>query len=187
MVAYAALLVLLQRYSGQSDIVIGTQIAGREEVEFERLVGTFINTVALRTDVSGDPTFLDLLERASDTVTDAFEFRHVPLEEFVEIVNPQRDLSRNTLFSVNFVYQRSFIQNQTYGAFQLVDMPSRSAGPICDVNFFMVERPEGWRLSCEFNTDLYRPRDDRADARPARPAVLGRRDAIRRAASRTSR
>jgi aspartate racemase len=156
MVAYAALLVLLQRYSGQSDIVIGTQIAGREEVEFERLVGTFINTVALRTDVAGDPTFVDLLERASDTVSDAFEFRHVPLEELVEIVNPQRDLSRNALFSVNFVYQRSFIQNQTYGPFRLVDMPSRSAGPICDVNFFMVERPEGWRLSCEFNTDLYR-------------------------------
>ncbi len=156
MVAYAALLALLHRYSGQTDITIGTQFAGRDEVEFERLVGTFVNTVALRTDVGGDPTFRELLERARDTVTDAIELRYVPLEELIEIVNPKRDLSRNALFSINFVFQRSFIKNQTYGSFKLVDLPSRSAGPICDLNFFMVERPEGWRASCEFNTDLYR-------------------------------
>ncbi len=156
MVAYAALLALLHRYSGQTDITIGTQFAGRDEVEFERLVGTFVNTVALRTDVGGDPTFGDLLERARDTVTDAYELRFVPLEELIEIVSPKRDLSRNALFSINFVFQRSFIKNETYGSFRLIDLPSRSAGPICDLNFFMVERPEGWRTSCEFNTDLYR-------------------------------
>jgi amino acid adenylation domain-containing protein len=156
MAAYAALLALLHRYSGETDIVVGTQIAGREEVAFEQLVGTFINTVALRTDVSGDPSFRELLARASDTVADALDLRYVPLEELVEIVNPKRDLSRNALFSINFVFQRSFIQNATYGAFRLIDMPSRSAGPICDLNFFMVERPDGWRTSCEFNADLYR-------------------------------
>jgi aspartate racemase len=156
MTVYAVLLVLLHRYSGQTDIVVGTQIAGREEVEFEPLVGTFINTIALRTDVSGNPAFTELLERARDTVSDALELRHLPLEELVEIVNPKRDLSRNALFSVNFVYQRSFIENETYGTFKLIDLPSRSAGPICDLNFFMVERPDGWRVSCEFNTDLYR-------------------------------
>jgi amino acid adenylation domain-containing protein len=156
MVAYAALLALLHRYSGETDITIGTQFAGRDEVEFEHLVGTFVNTVSLRTDVGGDPTFSDLLERARDTVTDAYELRYVPLEELIEIVNPKRDLSRNALFSINLVFQRSFIKNETYGSFRLIDLPSRSAGPICDLNFFMVERPEGWRASCEFNTDLYR-------------------------------
>jgi len=156
MTAYATLLVLLYRYSGKIDISVGTQIAGREEVDFEPLVGTFINTVALRTDVSGDPTFVELLARARDTVTDALELRHIPLEELIEIVRPKRDLSRNVLFPVNFVYQRSFIQNETYGNFRLIDLPSRSAGPICDINFFMVERPDGWRTSVEFNTDLYR-------------------------------
>jgi amino acid adenylation domain-containing protein len=156
MVAYAALVALLHRYSGQTDITIGTQFAGRDEVEFERLVGTFVNTVALRTDVSGNPRFSELLERVQDTVTDAYELRYVPLEELIEIVNPKRDLSRNPLFSINFVFQRSFIKNETYGSFRLIDLPSRSAGPICDLNFFMVERPEGWRASCEFNADLYR-------------------------------
>lgn len=156
MTAYAALLVLLHRYSGQTDIAIGTQIAGREEVEYEPLVGTFINTIALRTDVSGDPRFDELLERARDTVTDAIELRDVSLEELVEIINPKRDLSRNALFAVNFVFQRSFIENASYGSFRLIDLPSKSAGPICDLNFFMVERPDGWRISCEFNADLYR-------------------------------
>lgn len=155
MVAYAALLALLRRYSGRDDITIGTQFAGRDEVEFEPLVGTFVNTVALRTDAGGDPTFEDLLERARDTVSDAYEQRYVPLEELIEIVNPKRDLSRNALFTVNFIFQRSFIKNETYGSFKLIDFPSRSAGSIYDLNFFMVERPEGWRASCEFNTDLY--------------------------------
>jgi amino acid adenylation domain-containing protein len=155
MVTYGALVALLHRYSGQTDITIGTQFAGRDEVEFEQLVGTFVNTVALRTNVGGDPRFSELLERVQDTVTDAYELRYVPLEELIEIVNPRRDLSRNPLFSINFVFQRSFIKNETYGSFRLIDLPSRSAGPICDLNFFMVERPEGWRASCEFNADLY--------------------------------
>ncbi|HTV73836.1 MAG TPA: condensation domain-containing protein, partial [Candidatus Acidoferrales bacterium] len=156
MTAYATLLALLHRTTGETDIALSTQIAGREDVAFEELVGAFINTVPLRTDVSGDPTFRELLVRARDTVSDAFELRSVPLEDLVEILNPKRDLSRNSLFPINFVLQRSFIDNKTYGSFRLVDLPSCSAGPICDLNFFMVERPEGWRASCEFNTDLYR-------------------------------
>ena len=145
MAAYASLLVLLHRYTGENDIVIGTQIAGREEIDFEHLVGTFINTVALRTDMSGDPTFRQLLSRACDTVTDALELRNVPLEELVEMLNPKRDLSRNGLFSVNFVYQRSFIQNETYGRFKLVDMPSRSAGP--DLRFELLHGRARRRLA----------------------------------------
>ena len=101
------------------------------------------------------PDLRRIAPRARDTVSDAFELRHVPLEQVIEIVNPKRDFSRNILFSVNFIFQRSFIKNETYGSFALVDMPSRSAGPIYDLNFFMVERPEGWRASCEYNSDLF--------------------------------
>jgi amino acid adenylation domain-containing protein len=155
MAAWAALLALLHRYSGEVDIALGTQVVGRDEVEFEDLVGPFINTIALRGNISDDPTFLELLARTRDSVTDAFELRHVPLERLVEIVNPKRDLSRNALFSVNFIFQRSFIKNDSYGAFDLIDLPSRSAGSLYDLNFFMVERPEGWRASCEYNTDLF--------------------------------
>ena len=155
MLALAALTVLLHRYSGEEDIAVGTQVAGRDEAELEALVGCFINTIALRTDVSGDPTFLELLERVRDVVTETFELRHFPLERLIEVVNPKRDLSRNALFSLNFIFQRSFIKNENFGPFKLIDLPSRSAGALYDLNFFMVERPEGWRVSCEYNTDLF--------------------------------
>lgn len=158
MTTYAALLVLLHRSTGETDIALSTQVAGRDDVQLESLVGTFVNTIALRTDLSGDPTFADLLERARDTVTDAFEVRHVPTEMLVEIVKPKRDLSRNPLFSVNFVFQRSFVANATYGGFRLIDLPSRSAGAMYDLCFFMVERPEGWRASCEYNRGLFETR-----------------------------
>ncbi|MBD5656983.1 MAG: amino acid adenylation domain-containing protein, partial [Candidatus Eremiobacteraeota bacterium] len=155
MTALASLFTLLHRYSGEDDITLATQVVGRDEVEWENVVGCFINTVALRADLSGDPTFAELLERTRDAVMDSFEVRHVPLERLVTLVNPQRDASRNALFSTNFIFQRSFIENERYGSFGLVDLPSRSAGALYDLNFFMVERPEGWRASCEYNTDLF--------------------------------
>jgi amino acid adenylation domain-containing protein len=155
MTTLAGLLTLLHRYSGETDIAIGTQVVGRDEVELEGIVGCFINTVALRGDLSGDPTFVELVERTRETVTDSFDLRHFPLERLIEVVNPKRDLSRNALFSVNFIFQRSFIQDTRYDHFMLVDMPSRSAGALYDLNFFMVERPDGWRLSCEYNSDLF--------------------------------
>ena len=157
MAALATLYTLLYRYSGETDIAIGTQTAGRDQVEVEDLVGLFINTLILRGDLAGDPSFATVLERTRDLVSDAFEHQRLPLERVIEIVAPRRDLSRNALFSVNFIFQRSFIENATYGAFDLVDMPSRSAGALYDLNFFMVERPEGWRISCEYNTDLFEP------------------------------
>ncbi len=155
MTAFAGLLVLLHRYSGEVDISVSTQVVGRDDVAFENLVGTFVNTLPLRADLSGNPAFVELLARSRDTVTEAMEFRHVPLEQIIEIVNPKRDFTKNNLFSVNFIFQRSFIHNDTYGSFALVDMPSRSAGPVYDLNFFMVERPEGWRLSCEYDCDVF--------------------------------
>jgi non-ribosomal peptide synthetase component F/thioesterase domain-containing protein/aryl carrier-like protein len=153
--AYASLVTLLHRHSGETDIALGTQVAGRDDVDLEPVVGTFVNTVVLRTDVGDDPAFLDLLRRARETVVDAFEVRHVPIDTVVELLRPKRDRSRNPLLSVNFVYQRSFVENAGYGSFSLVDLPSRSAGALYDLCFFMVERPEGWRISCEYNVDLF--------------------------------
>jgi amino acid adenylation domain-containing protein len=157
MTALAALFTLFHRYSGETDIVLGTQVVGRDDEELEGLVGCFINTIALRADLSGDPTFRSLLEQTRDMVSDTFDVRALPLQQLVEIANPARDPSRNALFSTNFIFQRSFIANETYGPFALIDLPSRSAGALYDLNVFMVERPEGWRVSCEFNTDLFAP------------------------------
>ena len=155
MLAYAALVTLLHRYTGATDIAMGTQVVGRDHVETENLIGLFINTVVLRADLTGEPSFAELLARARDIVAQALEHQAMPLEKVIEILSPKRHPGHDALFFVNFIYQRSFIENVDYGTFRLVDLPSWSAGALHDVNFFMVERPEGWRLSCEYNTDLF--------------------------------
>jgi thioesterase domain-containing protein len=156
MTALAALKVLLHRRTGQTDIAVGTQVAGRDLVELEGLVGPFINTLVLRDDLSGDPEFPALLLRVRDTVIDALSNADMPIHHVTALVKLRRDLSRHPLFSVNFIFQRSFITNADYGDYQLTDIPSLSPGAIYDLNFFMVERPDGWRVSCEFNADLFR-------------------------------
>jgi thioesterase domain-containing protein/acyl carrier protein len=153
--ALAAFKMLLRHCSGQSDIAVGTQVAGRNQVELENLVGVFINTLLLRSEVTGDLKFIDLLRRVDDTVTEAIANQETPFERLVELLRPKRDLSRNPLFGINFIYQRAFIKNRDFAGISLIDIPSRSPGAIYDLNFFMVERIEGWRWSCEYNTDLY--------------------------------
>lgn len=155
MTALACLVAMLHRYTGESDISVGTQVAGRDQVELEDMVGLFINTIVLRLDAAGDPTAAGLLERVRDTVRAALGHEAMPIEQLITLLKPERDLSRNALFSVNFIFQRSFITNASYGEYALVDIPSQSAGALYDLNFFMVERPEGWRTSCEYNTDLF--------------------------------
>jgi amino acid adenylation domain-containing protein len=155
MLAYAALVTLLHRYTGATDIAVGTQVAGRDQIETENLVGLFVNTLVLRADLTGEPSFAVLLDRARGVIADALEHEAMPLEKVIEVLTPKRHPGHNAVFSVNFIYQRSFIENADYGTFKLVDLPSWSAGAMHDLNFFMVERPEGWRLSCEYNAGLY--------------------------------
>jgi amino acid adenylation domain-containing protein len=155
MLMYAALVTLLHRYTGATDIAIGTQVAGRDQVETENLVGLFVNTLVLRLDTTGNPSFAALLGLARGVIAEALEHETMPLEKVIEGLTRKRYPGHNAVFSVNFIYQRSFIENTDYGTFRLIDLPSWSAGAMHDLNFFMVERPEGWRLSCEYNTSLY--------------------------------
>jgi amino acid adenylation domain-containing protein len=155
MTAVAALTTLLHRYTGATDIAIGTQVAGRSDVDVEHLVGLFINTLVLRTDLSGAPAFADLMHRVRDVVSDVLDHEAMPIEKVIESLKPKRYPGHNAVFSINFIFQRSFIHNADYGDFKLVDIPSYSPGAMHDLNFFMVERPEGWRVSCEYNTGLY--------------------------------
>ncbi len=155
--ALTALAIMLHRCTNEADIALGTQVAGRDQLELEDMVGLFINTLVLRVDASGDPTVAALLDRVKTMVADALAYAAMPFEQLIEMLRPARDLSRSALFSINFIFQRSFIRNESYGEYALVDMPSHAAGALYDINFFMVERPEGWRASCEYNTDLFLP------------------------------
>ncbi len=153
--AVSTFMTLLFRYSGQADISVTTQVAGRNRLELEDLAGLFINTIVLRADLSGDPLFPDLLDQMKRTVTQALAHQEMPFEQLVEMIRPKRDLNRKALFQVNFIYQRAFVENTKFAGVEFVDLPSRSPGALYDLNVFMVERVDGWRLSCEYNTELY--------------------------------
>lgn len=99
--------LLLHRYSGQDDILIGTPVANRNFPELEPLIGVFINTLALRADLSGDPDFKDLLRRVRDIALDAYARQDMPFEKLVEALRPRRDLSRTPVFQVVFNLQNS--------------------------------------------------------------------------------
>jgi thioesterase domain-containing protein/acyl carrier protein len=155
MVMLAGFQILLQKFTGQHDVFVGSVFGGRPRVELEPLIGMFINPLVLRTDLSGDPAFFHLLPRVRDTVLNAFSRQDVPFERVVEAVQPRRDPSRHPVFQINFIFQRDFVRPFESSGLTLTAIPSVSPGAIYDLNFFMVERADGWRSSCEFNTDLY--------------------------------
>lgn len=145
----------LARYTGLDDIAVGTPITGRTRAELEPIIGVFINSLILRTDLSGNPTFEEALGRVRDTAFAAVENQDVPFECLVKEFRPARDAGRNPLFQVNFTHQRSFAKPGHFGGVTLTPIPSRSPGAIFDLHFFMVERAEGWRVTCDFATDLF--------------------------------
>ncbi len=155
MLMLAAFQLLLQRCTGRNDVFVGTVLAGRSRVELEPLIGLFINPLVLRTDLSGDPPFLELLSRVRETVLQAFANQDVPFERVVDAVQPKRDPSRHPVFQINFLYQRDFVHPFHAAGLTLTAIPSASPGAIYDLNFFLVERAEGWRASFEYNNDLY--------------------------------
>jgi amino acid adenylation domain-containing protein len=109
MTLLAAYKVLLHRYSGEADIVVGSPIAGRRLPETESLIGLFINTLALRTDLSGNPTFRELLARVKETSLGAYANQDLPFAQLVKELQPERTLAHNPLFQVMFVLQNEQI------------------------------------------------------------------------------
>ena len=105
MLLLAAFETLLHRYTEQSDVTIGADIANRNRIETEGLIGFFVNMMVLRVDFSDDPTFSDLLKRVRRISLDGFAHQDLPLEKLVEVLQPERSLSNNPLFQVVFVLQ----------------------------------------------------------------------------------
>jgi len=157
MVLRAAFDVLMYRYSGQSDIVVGTAIANRDRAELEPLAGFFVNTLALRSDLSGEPSFAVLVERVKAAAQAAYAHQSLPFERLVEVLSPQRDLSHAPLFQVMFT-----LQNAPETVLELpglriaaVDVPRDTAK--FDLILFMRERDGGLAGTWEYNTDLFLP------------------------------
>ncbi|HZM70372.1 MAG TPA: condensation domain-containing protein, partial [Candidatus Cryosericum sp.] len=156
MTLLSAFSLLLSRYSGQEDVVVGTPIAGRNRAEFEGLIGFFLNTLVLRNDLSGDPTFRKLLKQTRTMALDAYGHQDVPFERLVEELRPERDLRRTPLFQVMFN-----LLGTEEGRFELrgltVDV-TRYAPPDAskfDLTLYAEERGEGIGLRLVYNADLF--------------------------------
>src|SRR5258708_17144625 len=147
--------MLIAHYTRQPDVYVGTLLAGRDRVELEPLIGVFINTVILRTDLSGDPGFFQLLARVQQTVEEGLAHQDLPFQHVVEALRLKRDPNRPTIYSINFIYQRDFVKPLQFAGLSMHPVPSKSPGAIYDLNFFMVQRSDGWRLSCEYDCELY--------------------------------
>lgn len=151
----AVMATMLHRYTGGTDVIIGTQIAGRDEQDLENMIGIFINNLVLRFDASGDPSFTEFLKQVNGTVQDALIHQRMPFHKLVEALNPPRDPKRTPLISINFAVLNDVREEQKYGDFVLLRQPSHSTGSLYDLNFFMLRWPEGWRMALEFNLDLF--------------------------------
>lgn len=147
--------ILLCRYSGQEDIVVGTPIANRTHVDVENLIGFFINTLALRIDLRGGPSFSTLLQRVRSTVLDAYQHQDVPFEQVVNAVQKERDLAYAPLCQVMFQ-----LQNLSQQALELTDITLKtieieSTTSKFDISLTMSENEQGLSGEFEYNSDLF--------------------------------
>jgi amino acid adenylation domain-containing protein len=155
MTLMAGFKALLYRYSGEPDVIVGTGIAHRPHRDCEDLIGFFVNTLALRTNLSGNPTFGELLQRVRDVTLNAYIHQDLPFEKVVEDLQPKRDPGRHPIFQVLF-----HLQNFPSPPLTLADLTvSRLSVPTGAVNFDLtlsiVQRPEGLRATLDYNTDLF--------------------------------
>ena len=157
MLLLAIFKLLLLQYTGQEDILIGSPAAYRGRSEFENLIGLFVNMIVLRTDLSGDPPFVDLLKRIKRETADAYNHQDVPFEKLIEKINPKRNLSYSPIFQVMFTFQNMDISD--------VNMTDLNVTPInidcgfsqMDLSLTFWERNACLNGSFEYNTDLFTP------------------------------
>ncbi|MBC8449436.1 MAG: amino acid adenylation domain-containing protein, partial [Chloroflexi bacterium] len=155
MTLLAAFQTLLYRYTGQEDIVVGTPIAGRSQSETQDLIGFFANTLVLRADLSGNPTFRELLAQVRSVALGAYEHQELPFEKLVADLQPARNMSHSPLFQVLFVFQNwPFVPPELPGlevsAFEL------GAGTTkFDLTLSLIEGEDGLTALFAYNTDLF--------------------------------
>ncbi|WP_375511200.1 amino acid adenylation domain-containing protein [uncultured Nostoc sp.] len=153
MTLLAAFKTLLYRYTQQEDIVVGTVTAGRERPELQGLIGFFLNNLVLRTDVSSNPSFAELLQRVREVTLGAYAHQNLPFEHLVQALNPKRSLSHNPLFQVSFVLEPPVPVIDSGWTISQLDVDTAIAK--FDLTVELDERPEGIIGRFEYNTDLF--------------------------------
>jgi amino acid adenylation domain-containing protein len=155
MTLLAAFVTLLSRYSGQEDVVVGSPIANRTRSELESLIGFFVNSLVLRTDLQGNPTFCELLDRVRQVALDAYAHQDVPFEELVEVLQPERHVNYHPLFQVMFVLQNVPRQKLELPGATLTPWKVETNTAKFDLNLLMEDTPEGLKGAWEYKSDLF--------------------------------
>jgi amino acid adenylation domain-containing protein len=157
MTLLAAFAVLLQRYSGENEIVIGTPIANRNRMEVEGLIGFFVNSLAMHVKVGADPTFGQLVESVREVVLGAYAHQDVPFERIVEELKPERDLSRAPIFQVMFAWQNAPAEELGLEGVRISYEGVRTETTKYDMGLTMWERDGGGEIEglLDYSTDLY--------------------------------
>ncbi|HZN08863.1 MAG TPA: condensation domain-containing protein, partial [Pyrinomonadaceae bacterium] len=155
MLLLASFKVLLCRYTGQDEIVIGAPIANRNRIEIENLIGFFVNTLVLRTGLSGDPSFTDVLGRVRKVTLDAYAHQDMPFELLVEELQPERSLSRNPLFQVMFQLENTPKEDLPMSGLTLSPVAVEGVASQFDLSVDVVESHRGLVVTAEYSTDLF--------------------------------
>ncbi|MBE8967605.1 amino acid adenylation domain-containing protein [Nostocales cyanobacterium LEGE 12452] len=155
MTLLAAYDTLLYRYTGQADILVGSPIANRNRSEIEGLIGFFINTLVLRTNLAGNPSFSELLTRVREMAMDAYSHQDLPFEMLVEALQPERDLSHTPLFQVMFVLQNAPISTVELTGLTVSPLKVESKIAKFDLTLAMENTSTGLVGVWEYNTDLF--------------------------------
>jgi amino acid adenylation domain-containing protein len=151
----AAFQVLLYRYSGQEDVVLGSPIANRGRPELEPLIGFFVNTLVLRADLSGNPSFREFLLRVRDVCLDAYAHQDLPFEKLVHELHPERDQSRNPIFQVMFALQNATRQFSGIPGLRIEPIEMTTTRSPFDLSLFLREREGKYIGYIEYGTDLF--------------------------------
>jgi len=155
MLLLAGFEALLWRYTGQTDVVVGTDVAGRTREEVEGLIGFFVNQLVLRTNLSGELTFRELLGRVRQVCLGAYEHQEVPFERVVAALRPERELGQHPLFQVKFLFQNALMPDLELSRLKLTLLPLEEVSARFDITLSMKDTDEGIYGTLVYSTDLF--------------------------------
>ena len=147
--------ILLQKYTGQADICVGSPISNRTREEVEGLIGLFVNTLSLRSDVNPELSFNDFLGKVKATTLEAYENQDIPFEKVVDVVEPERNLSYSPLFQVMMVLQNNPVGDLKFSGLNIETLEFESAISKFDITLDFIETANGLYGNIEYNTDLF--------------------------------
>ncbi|MEH1868762.1 MAG: condensation domain-containing protein [Nostoc sp.] len=155
MILLAAFQTLLHCYTNQEDIVVGTDIANRNQAETKELIGFFVNQLVLRTDLSGNPTFVELLERVREMTLEAYAHQDLPFDKLVDVLNPKRELNRTPLFQVKIVLENTQTPSLELPGLSITSLKVENKTVQFDLLLELNETEQGLLGVWEYNTDLF--------------------------------